>query len=102
MPKNANSNGLAAKLQVKAVPGTLYSVIGFNTGGQQYVSIYDTAGTPTSQKPRMTVLASANDSFFFDFITPKTFDNGIFVGNSTAADAYVAGASDCLFDATYV
>lgn len=98
------SDGLKKSLQIKAAPGALYSITGYNTGPAQYIAIYDKATTPTvGDKPKLLVKVATETSFYWDFTQiARQFTAGIFIGNTSTAASFTAGADDCLFDAMYV
>jgi hypothetical protein len=102
----SNSAGLKRVLQVKAAPGTLYSLLGFSTAASaQYIQLHDSAATPAPGAVPVAVFkAAADQSFYFDYFADlgRRFSSGICVVNSSTAATYTAGAEDCLFDALYI
>jgi hypothetical protein len=100
--RSANGGALAATLQVATAPARLYSVTLFNTGGAQYIQVFDSAGTPAALAvPKLQIKIQGDDDRSIDFGDGRIFTAGIFIGNSTTSGTYTPGAADCLIDATY-
>lgn len=98
----ANSAGLAALLQVTATRAKQFSITILNTGPDQWIQLHDSAATPSAAAvPKISLPVLSGNYLSIDFSGGRLFVNGIFVGNSTSAATYVAGAADCLIDATY-
>lgn len=98
--KTVNAGALANLLQALKNKGRLYLVTVTNTGGvNQWIQIFDSKATPAANAvPLISVPVNAGQICSADFGQGRPFVNGIWVGNSTAAAAYVAGAADCLID----
>lgn len=100
-----SSAGLKRVLQVKAAPGSLYNLTGFNNNAAaQYIQLHDLAATPTAGLvPLLVFKAEAGQAFYFDYFRiPRRFTNGIVAVNSSTATTYTAGPEDCFYDAMYV
>ena len=98
----ANGGAKVNLLQVCAKPSKLFSLCIFNTGPDQYYQLHDSAATPAANAvPKLVIKVPADSQGFYDFPNGRLFASGIFIGNSTAAATYVAGAADSLIDADY-
>lgn len=98
----ANSEGLTSALQVTTSRARQFSITGLNTGPDQWIQLHDSAATPSAAAvPKISIPVLSGQFFSIDFPDGRLFVNGIFIGNSTDAATYVAGAADCLIDATY-
>jgi hypothetical protein len=98
----ANSGALAATLQVTTSRARLFSVTMLNTGPNQWIQFHDSAAIPAGGAvPKVSLPVLAGQFLTDDFLDGRLFINGIFIGNSTTAATYTAGAADQLIDATY-
>lgn len=94
--RTENSGGLAPRLQVKAGPGHLISLVGYNNGPAQFVQFHNAASSPSDGAiPIFAFAIDAGATFTID--TPVWFSAGISICNSTTLETLTAGASDCWF-----
>lgn len=102
----ANSTSIAyVKSQViKASPGTLYKLTGYNSkGSAQWIQLHDAASVPADNAVPVaifTVAATANFEINFNNIG-RYFSTGIVVCNSSTGPTKTVGSDDCWFDAQY-
>lgn len=106
-PKSVNysdSAALEASRIIKASPGTLFSVIGLNSGGAQYIQIHDSATLPANDAvPKIVFSVEAGKNFSYDLQKiGRFFKNGIVVTNSSTVPTKTIGAADCWFSCQYV
>lgn len=103
-PSNANGNALVAQLLAKSAAGVLYGLSGYNTNGSdQFVQIHDSATTPANGAvPKVVFKVTASKNFSLDYgSVGRSFDNGIYICNSSTSSTKTVGAADCWFDAQY-
>lgn len=99
---NTTTSAYAASLVVKASPGRLYSLTGFNSGAAQWIQIHDAASLPADTAvPKVIVYVGANQNFSIDYKNGRTFENGIVVCNSSTGPTKTIGGADCWFDAQW-
>lgn len=95
----ANSAALEASRVLKAAPGTLVAVIGYNgKASAQFIQLHDAAAVPAdgaAPVAAFTVPAASN----FSLDIPIAFGTGIVVCNSSTAATKTIGAADCFFTA---
>lgn len=71
---------------VKAIPGAVFSIEGFNAGTITYLKLYDKASSPDeNDTPKRTIYLPANLRFQIDFGRGLNFVNGIAYRMTTAA-----------------
>lgn len=94
---------LVATLQATTSAARLFSLTVFNTNAaDQYIQLHDSASEPAAGAvPKITVKVLGGDDRSVDYVDGRIFRNGIFIGNSSSPDTYVAGAADCLIDCTF-
>lgn len=99
----AASVALAASLVVKAVPGDLVAIYGYNgSASNQFIQIHDAAALPADAAvPLFSFIAKAGDNFFFE--PPKKIEMrvGIVVCNSSTQPTKTIGAADCWFNVLF-
>lgn len=90
---------------VKASPGVLYGLAGYNSlASAQFVQIHDATALPADTAvPAFILTVGASSNFSVDFgVYGRTFVNGIVVCNSTTGPTKTIGAANCWFDVRYV
>jgi hypothetical protein len=103
-PSNARSTAYANSLLVKATPGTLYGMAGYNSGPDQFIQLYDAVSLPANGvAPVVTFRVPAQNNFSIEFGPYGfRFDAGMVVGNSTTGPTKTIGAADTFFYGRYV
>lgn len=92
----------------KSVKGSYGALVGFSgyssNAAAQFIQVHDSAGTPAAGAvPLIVLTVGATGNFSWNPIRMnKFFKNGIFVGNSTTAQTYTAGAADTWFNVLYL
>jgi len=106
-PKNVNyddSVAYEASAIVKATPGTIYSVVGYNSkGSAQFIQLHDSATLPANDAvPAMIWTVPASDNFFLDFgEIGRWCEKGIVLSNSSTGPTKTIGSADCWFSVQY-
>lgn len=104
-PTNVTSTALEASHVIKATPGTLYGLSGFNNkASAQYIQIFDSATVPADTAvPVATQLVPGTTPYAFDYgIYGRGFATGIAVSNSSTLATKTIGSADCWYDAQFV
>jgi hypothetical protein len=99
-----NPVAYVASLIIKATPGTLKQVFGYNSAAaDQFIQLHDSATLPAEASvPEDVVIARAGSNFVIDFgESGKAFAAGITVCNSSTAPTKTIGAANCWFSAQY-
>lgn len=99
-----NSVAYADDLVVKATPGILISVFGYNSGPSQFIQLHDATSLPADTAvPKAVFSVPATSNFSLDIpITGMPFATGIVVANSTTGPTLTSGADDCYFTAVRI
>lgn len=101
---NATTTAYAASLLVKAAPGVLYSITGYNskTSGQ-FIQIHDSANIPADATvPKIIFYVPPQSNFAFDTAPfGRAFTVGIVICNSSTGPTKTLGSADCWFDVQY-
>lgn len=103
-PINATTTAFSASLIVKALPGTLHFITGFNNStSEQYIQVHDAKSLPANAAvPKLFFLVPAKSNFALDFGTEgRYFTSGIVVCNSSTSSTKTIGSADCWFDVQY-
>lgn len=102
-PSNATVAAYAASLVIKATPGVLLGLSGYNSGAAQFIQIHDAASLPANATvPAVPIAVPAASNFSIDFgVYGRKFATGIVVCNSSTGPTKTIGAADCWFDAQY-
>lgn len=103
-PLNSTSTAYENSRLVKASAGALYLLTGYNSGPEQFIQIFDSAGLPADGAvPKVTFIVPTMKNFSYDpEIRGRGFTSGIYVTNSSTGPTKTIGAADCWFDAQYV
>lgn len=100
----AASTAYATSLVVKASPGKLCSLVGYNSkASSQFIQIYNATSLPANAEvPIYTFLVPATQNFSLDFGSLCSyFSTGIVVGNSSTGPTKTVGSADVFFTAEY-
>jgi hypothetical protein len=103
-PFNASSTALEASRIVKASPGVLYGLSGYNgNAGTRYIQFHNSMTLPADTAvPVLTLPVAAGAAFNFDFgAYGMGFSLGIVVCNSSTGPTKTIGAADSWFTARY-
>jgi len=106
-PKNVNYDDSVAyetSAIVKATPGTIYSVIGYNSKtSAQFIQLHDSATLPANDAvPKMIWTVAASSNFFLDFgEIGRWCEAGITLSNSSTGPTKTIGSADCWFSVQY-
>lgn len=89
---------------VKAGAGKLFGLTGYNSGGAQFVLLFDAATIPADgAAPVLPVAVAATSNFGLYFgSVGRWFKRGIVVCNSSTGPTKTLGAADCYFDVQFV
>jgi hypothetical protein len=89
---------------VKAAPGTIFSVIGYNSGPKQFLQLHDSATLPADTAvPKIIFTVPASSNFFYDFGEIGRFcGTGIVLCNSSTGPTKTLGSADCWFSVQYI
>lgn len=100
---NNTTTAYAASLVVKAAPGVLYGLTGYNSkASAQFIQVHDAAALPSDAAvPKITFTVAASSNFSIDFGRGRKFDTGIVVCNSSTGPTKTIGSADIWVDAQY-
>jgi hypothetical protein len=102
--RNSTSTGYETNHVVKATPGTVYGLQGYNSkASAQFIQLHDAASLPADAVvPAVTLAVPATSNFSVDFgVYGRTFATGIVICNSSTGPAKTIGSADCFFDVQY-
>jgi hypothetical protein len=88
---------------LKASPGTLVSLSGYNSkNASQFIQLFDSATVPADNAVPVAVITAATVANFSFPLPPGglPFVNGIAVSNSSTGPTKTIGSADCFFSAT--
>jgi len=97
-----HSTAYEASKVLKATPGTLLSLTGYNSkGSAQFIQVHDAAALPADAAvPAYTFTVAASSNFALDLpLTGAPFAAGIVVCNSSTGPAKTIGSNDVWFTA---
>jgi hypothetical protein len=98
---NADGGALVASRVISTTPIKLFSLIVLNTGGAQYIQLFESGTVPidTTVPELPAVYVAANSTVQFDFgVLGVDFDS-LSVSNSSTAATKTIGAADCAITA---
>ena len=101
---NVTTQAYVASQIIKAAPGKLYGLTGYNSKvSAQFILIFDAVDTPAAGAiPKIILNVAASANFAFDWgIFGRKFDTGIFICNSSTGPTLTIGSADCWFDAQF-
>ena len=105
LPLNARSNAYEASRLVKAGPGVLFGLSGYNSKASgQWIQIHDSPVLPPEgavPELILTVATVANFSVLWA-LPGRVFQRGIYLVNSSTGPTKTIGSADCWFDAQYI
>ncbi len=90
---------------IKAAPGTLLQLSGYNSGGAQFIQLHDSATLPADTAvPKRLISVAATSTFSFLLpVTGLTFSKGIVVAASSTGPTLTLDASnDVWFQADFI
>lgn len=105
LPLNARSNVYENSRLVKAGPGYLFGLSGFNSKvSAQWIQVHDSATLPADGAvPELILTVSTVANFSILWALPgRAFQRGIYLVNSSTGPTKTIGAADCWFDAQYI
>lgn len=104
LPLNIHSPAYQLGLQVKTGPGYLFGFTAYSSNvAAQWVQVFDRVGAPASgEVPVVAFKVAAASHLYQNWVPPRTFLVGIWLGNSTTGPTYTAGAADTFFDVQFV
>jgi hypothetical protein len=108
LPKNVkydDSVAYEASAIVKATPGTIFSVAGYNSkASAQFIQLHDSATLPADTAvPKIVFTVPASSNFYYDFgEIGRQCDYGIVLCNSSTGPTKTLGSADCWFNVQYV
>lgn len=103
--KTATSTAYEASRVVKAAPGTVFGVTGYNSNSSvQFIQLFDAASLPAEGAiPAVVIAAGASSNFSIDFgVYGRYFKAGVVICNSSTGPTKTIGTTDCYFDVRYV
>lgn len=104
-PVNATTTAYAASLVVKATPGILYGLTGYNSKtSAQFIQVHDAASLPSDTAvPKVVFTVGALSNFSLDYGKyGRQFNTGIVVCNSSTGPTKTIGSADVWVDVQYV
>ncbi len=102
---NVTSTTYEASHILKATPGVLFGVIGYNSKTTaQFIQLHDSATLPADTAvPVVTISVPGSTAFSIDYgSVGRGFANGIIICNSSTGNTKTIGSADCFFDAQVV
>ncbi len=103
-PLNSTSTVYEASRVVKASPGTLFGLTGYNSkASTQFILVHDSGSVPADTAiPVIMISVAASTPFSLDFGSlGRKFSKGIVLVNSSTGPTKTIGSADCWFDAQF-
>jgi hypothetical protein len=103
-PTNATSTAYVASGVVKASPGVLFGLAGFNSKATaQFVQLHDTTSVPSDTAvPKVIITVPGLSNFSLDFgLYGRNFATGITICNSSTGPTKTVGSADIWYDVQY-
>jgi hypothetical protein len=100
--KNANSRAAAASLVISGNPSLL---LGFTVSSTatQFLQIFDASAVPADTTVPLLVFAlTAGAPLPVEWLSPRSFQNGIVMCNSSTQHTKTIGSANCIFDVQYI
>jgi hypothetical protein len=104
-PNNSTSAAYVTSQVIKASPGNLYGVSGYNSkASAQFIQLYDSATVPADTAVPVTVISvPASSNFSIDFgVYGRKFSTGIAISNSSTGPTKTIGSADTWFDCRFM
>ena len=101
---NSATAAYAASKVIKATPGTLYGMAGYNSKtSTQFIQFHDSASLPADTAvPVFNITVPASSNYSIDFgAYGMAFATGIVTCNSSTPQTKTIGSADCQFFAEY-
>lgn len=101
---NSDSVAYVASQVIKAGPGMLYRLVGYNSkASAQFIQLHDAAALPADTAvPKEVITVAATSNFAIDLgVYGRKFSTGIVVCNSSTGPTKTLGSADCFFSAQY-
>lgn len=102
--ENSDSVAYVASQVIKATPGILYQLHGYNSlASAQFIQLHDAASVPADTAvPELIITVPASSNFEIDLgVYGKKFLVGIVACNSSTGPTKTVGAANCYFSARY-
>lgn len=99
-----DSSALESSAVVKTLPGTLYSITGYNSkAAVQYIQFFDSASLPANgTAPNIMFRAEAQSNFYYDLGEIGRYcSNGIAICNSSTVATKTLGSDDLWLNVQY-
>lgn len=101
---HSDSTAYEASRIAKAGPGTIFSVIGYNSkASAQFIQLHDSATLPSDTSvPEVIIIAPAQSNFWMDWgEIGRWCQAGIVLCNSGTGPTKTLGSTDCWFSVQY-
>lgn len=101
--ENSDSVAYVASQVIKATPGILYQLHGYNSGAAQFIQLHDAASLPADTAvPELVQAIAATSNFVIDLgVYGKKFAVGIVACNSSTGPTKTIGSANCYISARY-
>lgn len=102
---NSKSAAYETSRLVKAAPGTIFKITGYNSkASAQFIQCHNATSLPADTAvPEVVITAATVANFEITFgPTGRFFSTGIVICNSSTGPTKTIGSADCWFDVQYV